>query len=98
VQLRWEDPTTNEVHEINGNINTWDMYPSFENADSRYQLAVLAAQYAETLRQSPYAAGTTFYQIYTLALPLLDTLGEDPDISEFVNLVGRASQIASWAG
>ena len=94
VQLRWEDPTTYEVREINGNINTWDMSPSFASADSRYQVAVLAAQYAETLRQSPYAAGTTFYQIYTLALPLLDTLGEDPDVSEFVSLVGRASQIA----
>ena len=25
VQLRWEDPDTNEVKEINGNFNTWDL-------------------------------------------------------------------------
>jgi Ca-activated chloride channel family protein len=93
VQLRWEDPQTNEVHEINGNLNTWDLYASFETAPARFQLAVLAAQYAEVLRQSPWAAGTTLDQIYALAYPLLTTLGEDAEVTEFVNLVYRASRI-----
>jgi Ca-activated chloride channel family protein len=93
VQLRWEDPQTNEVHEINGNLNTWDLYASFETAPARYQLAVLAAQYAEVLRQSPWAAGTTLDQLYSLAYPLLNSLGEDAEAVEFVNLVYRASRI-----
>ena len=93
VQLRWEDPQTNEVHEINGNLNTFGLYPSFETAPARYQLAVLAAQYAELLRQSPWAAGTTLDQLYSLAYPLLSTLGEDAEAVEFVNLVYRASRI-----
>lgn len=58
VQLRWEDPDTHKVTEINGNFNTWDLTVSFESADPRYQLAVIVAQYAELLRHSPWAAET----------------------------------------
>jgi Ca-activated chloride channel family protein len=52
VQLRWEDPDTHKVTEINGNFNTWDLAQSLEQADPRYQLAVIVAQYAELLRHS----------------------------------------------
>jgi hypothetical protein len=41
-----------------GNFNTWDLAASFEQADHRYQLAVVVAQYAEVLRNSPWAAET----------------------------------------
>jgi len=58
VQLRWQDAEAREVHEINGNFNTWDMYPSYEESDPYYQLAVLVAAYAEVLRASPYADAT----------------------------------------
>ena len=34
VQLRWEDPDTHQVTEINGNFNTWDLAASFEDASS----------------------------------------------------------------
>ena len=53
VQLRWEDPDIHQVTEINSNYNTWDLAESFEQADPRYQLAVVVAQYAEVLRNSP---------------------------------------------
>jgi Ca-activated chloride channel family protein len=94
VQLRWEDPNTYETVEINGNINTWDLNPSFESADPRFQLVAIAAQYAEVLRGSPWAAETSLTQLYNMAYPLLNSLPEDPDVIEFVNLIGRATQIA----
>jgi Ca-activated chloride channel homolog len=56
MQLRWQDPDTGEVREINGNTNTWDVAASFEDSDPHFQLAVLVAQFAEVLRLSPYAA------------------------------------------
>ncbi len=59
VQLRWEDPDTHKVTEINGNFNTWDLANSFDDATPRYQLAVIVAQYAEVLRHSSWAAGTS---------------------------------------
>ena len=94
IQLRWEDPDTYEVHEINGNFNTWDLDSSFETTDPRYQLAILAAYYAEVLRQSPWAADVTLDELYSLAKPLLHSLPEDEAVAEFVQLVGRAARIA----
>ncbi|HNT25533.1 MAG TPA: von Willebrand factor type A domain-containing protein [Anaerolineales bacterium] len=94
VQLRWENPDTYETVEINGNINTWDLNPNFGAADPRFQLAALSAQFAELLRGSPWAAETSFGQLYNMAYPLLTSIPEDPDVVEFVNLLSRAAQIA----
>ncbi len=94
VQLRWEDPENHAVQEINGNFNTWDLEDSFQSAAPHYQLAVIVAQYAEYLRQSPWAGGISLYQLYHLAQPLLNSIPEDADVIEFVDLLGRAAQIA----
>jgi len=93
VQLRWEDPDTHQVTEINGNFNTWDLAQSFEQADPRYQLAVVVAQYAELLRRSPWAAGTSASQLVEHAYRLSSILWDDPEVVEFASLVSRASQI-----
>ena len=93
VQLRWEDPDTHQVTEINGNFNTWDLAASFEQADPRYQLAVVVAQYAEVLRNSPWAAGTSASQLVEQAYRLSSILWDDAEVVEFASLVSRASQI-----
>ncbi|MEW5870221.1 MAG: von Willebrand factor type A domain-containing protein [Chloroflexota bacterium] len=93
VSLRWQDPNTLAVSEINGNFNTWDLSPSFESAAPRYQLAVVAAQYAELLRFSPWARGTSIGQILQHAVRLSGLLPTDTDVSELVTLISRASQI-----
>ena len=94
VQLRWKDPQTYQVKEINGNFNTWDLSASFNEASPYFQLAVLAAQYAEVLRSSPWAAATSLSQIYYLASPLSESIPEDPDVIEFIDLIGRASRLS----
>jgi len=93
VQLRWEDPQTHKVTEINGNFNTWDLAPTFESASARYQLSAVVAQYAEVLRHSPWAAGTSLRDILGHAARLAEALPGDPDVSEFAGLVSRAMQI-----
>ncbi len=93
VQLRWEDPDTHRVTEINGNFNSWDLVTSFEQASSRYQLAVVAAQYAEVLRGSPWAVNTSIHQLVEHAYRLSSALWDDAEVTEFANLVSRASQI-----
>ena len=94
VQLRWEDPQTHKVTEVNGNFNTWDLTPTFESASPRYQLAVVVAQYAELLRRSPWAEGATFGQILAHASRLAEAMPGDSDVAEFVQLVYRARQTA----
>ena len=93
VQLRWEDPDTHQVTEINGNFNTWDLAESFEQADPRYQLAVVVMQYAEMLRHSPWAAGTYGSQLVENAYRISSLLWDDSEVTEFASLVSRASQI-----
>ena len=93
VQLRWENPDTHQVTEINGNFNTWDLAANFEEASPRYQLAVLVAQYADVLRHSPWATGTSSQQLVNHAYRLSSLLWDDADVVEFSNLVSRASQI-----
>ena len=93
VQLRWQDPESFQVKEINGNFNTWDLNGSYSDADPRYRLAVLVAQFADVLRHSPWAAETNLGQLYRMALELLEFLPEDPDVAEFVELLGQASRM-----
>jgi Ca-activated chloride channel homolog len=93
VQLRWQDPQSQVVREINGNFNTWDLSPTFDSASPRYQMAVVVAQYAELLRLSPWAAGSSIGQVLQYAVRLSGMLPSDPDVSEFTTLVSRASQI-----
>jgi Ca-activated chloride channel family protein len=93
VQMRWKDPDTRQVHEINGNFNTWQIAPTFESASPRYQLAVVVAHYALVLRRSPWAAGLSIYTIRDHSVRLAGLLPEDPAVAEFVALVSRACQI-----
>jgi len=96
VQLRWKDPDQHTVKEINGNLNSWDLYQSFDEAPARYQLAVTVAQYAELLRGSPWARGSTFSQVANYASRLGDALPQDEQVREFADLVWRASRLAGW--
>ncbi len=95
VQLRWEDPTSREVHEINGNYNTWDLAASFEEASPRYHLAVIAAQYAEMLRKSPWARDTHPYDLQDYANRVYHNLPEDLEVKEFMELIWKANQIGA---
>lgn len=94
VQLRWEDPATHRVAEINGNFNTWDLAQHFEDTSPRYQLVVAVAQFAELLRGSPWAQGGNFQQLSGHAARLAELLPADADVREFADLVWRAGQLS----
>jgi len=93
VQLRWQDADTREVREINGNFNTWDMYPSYEESDPYYQLAVLVAAYAEVLRASTYA-DASLEDIAQMARRVARFLPEYDQAQEFADL----ARDAAWIG
>ncbi len=96
VSLRWEDPATHAVQEINGNFNTWDLADSFDAASPRYQLDVAVAEFAEILRRSPYAQGTSLNDLRVRADRLSVQLSNDPDVVEFAQLVNQAAQLGGW--
>lgn len=93
VQLRWQDPDTLNVQEINANFNTWDIQARFGQADPHFRLAVLAAQYAELLRFSPWAEGTSIGQLVEYAAEVAHDLPGDPDVLELLHLMDSSSYI-----
>jgi Ca-activated chloride channel homolog len=93
IQLRWEDPDTRQIREINGNLNAWDLSGRFEEASPRFQLSVLAAEFAEYLRRSPYASVGDCGQLSFFANQIQSSLSEDDDVREFNYLVSLAMQL-----
>jgi Ca-activated chloride channel family protein len=91
VYLRWEDPETRQVQEMNGNINVSDLATSFEETSPRFQLTVVVAQYAELLRNSFWSGDATFGQLSIYAQRLASQMGYDEEVAEFAELVARVS-------
>lgn len=91
LQLRWEEPETHVVHEIAGMVNTWDLPQVFDTALARLQLDAVVMQYAEVLRGSPYAEGTSLSLLAEHAQRVATLLPDDKDVVEFAQLVRRAA-------
>ena len=92
VYLRWEDPDSHQISEINHTLHTSHLGTGFETMSPRYQLAVIVSQYAELLRKSPWSEGITLGQLAALAEGLATQL-DDADVTEFAELVWQASII-----
>lgn len=92
VTLRWNDPDTNQTKEINGNVNVSDLTRNFDQAAPRFQLAAVVAQFAEILRQSPYASRATLADVAERASDLADQLSDDGDVREFAQLAAQAAR------
>src|SRR5579859_229448 len=96
VQMRWADPQTREVREINGNFNTFDLAPAFEAASPRYQLAVTVAQFAALLRHSPWADPHSLSAVANTANRLAQTgLASDPDVAQFAKLAAMTLSLGA---
>ena len=94
VYLRWEDPDTHEVTELSQGFDSGDMAQSFSAAAPRFQWDVVVAEYAEILRGSYWAEGSTLGAVLEEAQAVSSLLSGDPDVVEFVELVREANAIA----
>jgi len=93
VYLRWEDPDSHEVTEINRQFYVNEMADSFASADPYFQWTVLVAEYAEVLRESYWAEGNTIANLVQEVERTNMSLRSSDDRVEFVNLIKRASQL-----
>ena len=59
VYLRWKDPETKEVIETKQPFGTQDLAATFTSSSPRLQWSTVVAEYAEVLRASPFAKGST---------------------------------------
>jgi Ca-activated chloride channel family protein len=94
VHLRWQDPDTYEVEELSKGFYTDEMAESFTAASPYFQCAVVVAEYAEILRDSYWAEGSTLAEVLDEAERVEQLMLYSPDMAEFVELVARAARIA----
>jgi Ca-activated chloride channel family protein len=91
VYLRWKDPDTKEVIENKQPFETQAVVPTFTSASPRLQWSAIVAEYAEILRASPFAKGSTLAAVLEEAQRASRLLPGDADVTEFVQLVQRAN-------
>jgi Ca-activated chloride channel family protein len=94
VYLRWEDPDTHEVTELSQDFDSSDMAESFSAAVPHFQWDVVVAEYAEILRGSFWAEGSTLSAVLEEAEAVSRLLPDDAEVAEFVDLVRKANTIA----
>lgn len=91
--LRWEDPDSGEVTEIERSLAVDEIAPSFTDAPSTVQRAAVSAYYAEVLRASPpvIERGITMDEVSQAAQSVLATHGGDGHFGELATLVATAA-------
>ncbi len=97
VYMRWEDPNTGEVTEIERRAARADFSEEFAASDPHFQMTATVAQYAEILRQSYWAkdAGSTLADVARNAQRIAEYLPRDNDVQEFTQLAGRAIDLSA---
>jgi Ca-activated chloride channel family protein len=91
VRVRGRNLETGRVEELERAITAADFAPSFEQADARFRLAAAAAEFAEILRGSPYAAGAGCADVAKVLRPVALELSLDQKVQELLRLVNAAT-------
>ena len=94
VRVRFKDPDTGAVTELEQRVTSEDRYRTFAAAPVRYRVAACAAEFAERLRVSPYAAGTDWDTLAATLRPAVLELPLDQRVQELLRLVEAARGLA----
>ena len=92
VFLRWEDPDTGDVIEIDEDIDLRDVEPDWADASVDFQLATVVTAFGEVLRDNPYADGVRLANIQVEAGRIADRLDDDK-VDELVDLLTIARDL-----
>ena len=93
VRLRWEDPESGDVSEIDEDIDMRDIEARWTDTASDFQQATVVAAFAEKLRDNPYADDVDLSALVDEA----DSLSRDIDTDEFddfADLVEKAEGLS----
>jgi len=93
VNVRYEDPDTGDVMEISREFYRGQISAAFEEASPRFQLDAAVAEYAEILRESYWALEGSMEDVRAVAGRVSRLLPDDPDVTEFLDLVTQAARI-----
>ncbi len=90
VRVRYRRVDTQAIEEIEQPILPRQLAPQIEAARPELRLAACAAEFAELLRRSPYAAGSRFADVARLLHPVALEMKLDTRVGELLRLVELA--------
>jgi Ca-activated chloride channel family protein len=93
VALRWEDPNSGDVTEIDEDIDLRDIEARWTDTPDDFQLATVVVTFADKLRDNPYADGVDIDALAEEANRLARALGSD-DVDELADLIQRAADLS----
>ncbi|MEM7285128.1 MAG: von Willebrand factor type A domain-containing protein [Actinomycetota bacterium] len=93
VRLRWEEPGTGDIAEIEEDIDLDIIEPNWTRTSDSFQLAVVVATFAEVLRDSPFADDIDLDDLEDEADNIADRL-DIGEIEEFADLVSLADRFS----
>ncbi len=93
VFMRWQDPDTRQIVEVSKDFDTGELEWDFVYADPYFQRSVVVAEYAEILKKSYWAEESSLSHVYHEATRLSELLPRDEMMTEFMELIRRASHL-----
>lgn len=94
MRVRYKDPDTGAVTELEQRIADANRSERFASAPARARVAACAAEFAELLRVSPYTAGGDFAAVIEQLRPAAAELSLDQRVQELLRMAERASGLA----
>lgn len=98
VHVSYVDPDTGDEIDISREFHRSEFSTTFEQASPSFQRDAVVAEYAEVLRESYWARGSSLAEVRRQAERVSALLPDDPDVAEFVYLVRQVERIAATAG
>jgi Ca-activated chloride channel family protein len=90
VRVRYEDPDTHAVTELNKAFKARDFQSDFNRMSPRFQLTASVAQFAEILRGNEWAKTAKMRDVLNVMYNVRNQLPYDQDVNEFSYLVEQA--------
>jgi Ca-activated chloride channel homolog len=91
LRLRWKDDKGEEVFEANTKLPTKNVKENIMQTTPYYRLAISVAEFAEILRESPYATGSSHEELMKIIVDALNEI-ESPDekFNELLEIINKA--------
>ncbi|MFO0982257.1 MAG: von Willebrand factor type A domain-containing protein [Planctomycetota bacterium] len=94
IRVRYKDPEVPaEVAEIHRRLDVAEVCRSFDAANPRFELSAVAAEFAELLRRSYWAASDSLASLLPIAERVAKRLPEDQSVAELCALIRQAAEL-----
>ena len=97
VFVRWKNPNETKVTEISRTVTMDRRMASFASARPELGLAIVAAKFAELLKETRYSGGISYHELMPMA-QAIDRQLHTEQTRDLVDLIGRADNLTGYFG